>query len=91
MITDNAVSYTHLLIGTTNNDFIISDIFYKVYIDNTLNLKFPTPDQQTIEKIRNNEQFRSMPLWPARDSVQMIEGVIVIKVNSNGDRWDHLS
>lgn len=86
-----ADEYLEGLIGTTNNDFIISDIFYKVYIDNTLNLKFPTPDQQTIEKIRNNEQFRSMPLWPARDSVQMIEGVIVIKVNSNGDRWDHLS
>lgn len=86
-----ADAYLEGLIGTTNNDFIISDIYYKVYIDNTLNLKFPTPDQQTIEKIRNNEQFRSMPLWPARDSVQMIEGVIVIKVNSNGDRWDHLS
>lgn len=81
--TNQTSGYLEGMIGTTGNDFIISDIFYKVYIDNTLNLKFPTPDQRTIETIKNSEQFKSMPLWPAKDSVQMIDGTIVVKVNDN--------
>ena len=80
---NKAMDYITGMIGTEANDILGNDWHYKLFIDHYLNLKFPTPDPQVIESIKNSEQFQDMPLWPAKDSGQMIDGTIVVKVNDN--------
>lgn len=50
-------------------------------------LHFPirVADEQSKEKLNQNHIVQSMPSFPARDSIQVIDGVIVVKI-SDGEK-----
>ena len=45
--------------------------------------RFPTPSLEEREALAQSPEFRAMPIWPARDSVQVIGDTIVVKLSEN--------
>ena len=49
-----------------------------------MNLNFCTPPQQ--EAVVSSERFQQMGVWPAADSVAVIDGIMVVKLNPDPPR-----
>ena len=43
--------------------------------------RFPLLNKAERDVIAETEQFRAMPVWPARDSVQVVGDTIVVKLS----------
>ena len=37
--------------------------------------------EKEIEELEKNEEIRNMPCFPAKDSVKLIDGIIVVKLS----------
>lgn len=55
---------------------------YRTYISKYLN--YPAEiisSEKEIEELEKNEEIRNMPFFPAKDSVKLIDGIIVVKLS----------
>ena len=43
--------------------------------------RFPLSDKASRDALAQTEEFRSMPVWPARDSVKVIDDTVVVKLS----------
>lgn len=50
-------------------------------------LHFPVEEatEEQITRLEETEQYKEMPVYPAKDSVKIIDGVMVVKFNENGE------
>lgn len=51
----------------------------RLFLNSFLNADFQDVDADTKARILNSEEFAAMPVWPAEGSIQVIDGVMVMK------------
>ena len=61
----------------TNNDIFNT---YAAYFKYVLNSPVTICDEDKHEKIKESEEVKNMPIFPAKESIRMIDGVLVVKV-----------
>jgi len=59
------------------------DHHYKMvmFISHYLGVQFLLASVEQTDLIRGNQEFRDMPVWPHMDSVAIIDGILVLKLN----------
>ena len=50
------------------------------YLNDWLNIPIEEPTEQTMIVVANSEEFIDMPLYPAKDSIQVVDGRVVVKI-----------
>ncbi len=53
----------------------------RYYLENFLGTSYPKPSQDIISKIQNSQALKEMPSYPSDGSIQVMEGVIVVKLS----------
>ena len=66
-------------------DLLLSEDTTISYLNNSLNCNFNKVDENEKEKIVATDEFKNMPIWPLKDSVKVINDVIVIKYSDEID------
>ena len=55
-------------------------LFSSAFVENILNTYYPTPSVEAKAKISASEEARAMPVYPAKGSIDYIDGVVVVKL-----------
>lgn len=71
--------------NTLQKDLLLSEDTTISYLNNSLNCNFNKVDENEKEKIVATDEFKNMPIWPLKDSVKVINDVIVIKYSDEID------
>lgn len=77
----NAAGFRYNIIGTQEPGS--STRKAKVLIENLLGVSLKTADKEQIEKIMKTDEYKSMGVYPAFDSVKIIDGVAVANFIDN--------
>ena len=64
-------------VGVNQSDHYKMITFFAHY----LGVQFSLATQEQFSQIREHEDFINMPVWPHKDSVAVIDGIIVIRLN----------
>ncbi|PYF07580.1 glucosyltransferase domain-containing protein [Ureibacillus chungkukjangi] len=69
-----------MMMGGTGEHFLNDVSHYQKLFSNFLGyqLAYPTPEE--LDKIKSTEGYRNMKPWPAKESVQVIDDILVIKL-----------
>ena len=61
-------------------DHLKSDSHIRGFLFGYLEITFPLPSPEQDAALREMEQVQAMPSYPAKDCIQLIDGVLVVKV-----------
>ena len=69
------------VVGLNNSNDIMSTLKSYDFMRDYLGVTVGVPaDMPTIERIKQTDAFINMPIWPDKDSVAVIDGVLTVKV-----------
>lgn len=70
----------HLLTNLLEEDLCYSQERSYRYLKMVFGMEIPLCDNETLEKLQAQKAVGQMSTWPAEDSVQVIDGILVIKL-----------
>ena len=72
------------LTGIYIYDYLIAGFFpdysYFLYMKDWIGLNFIAADDEMLQVVFESDEFQNMPYFPAKDSLMMIEGVLVVNL-----------
>ncbi|MDD6058043.1 MAG: glucosyltransferase domain-containing protein [Clostridiales bacterium] len=68
------------IMGVSQDVFLTGDYHYVSMWNHVFGREFGTVEWEEKEAIRETEEYRNMPLYPAKGSVAVIEGIIVVRM-----------
>ncbi len=80
---DPVKKYIPYFTSMIEQSYLFDNEHWVPFINNTFYADFIKADNTTEEKIKSMEKTKSMGIWPASDSIQIIDNVIVIKISDN--------
>ncbi|MFZ2888375.1 MAG: hypothetical protein WAZ67_05185, partial [Ruminococcus bromii] len=60
-------------------DLLFDEYHTVSYLNNSLNCSFSSATKEEKEEIINTNEYKNMPVWPIKGSIQVIDDIIVIK------------
>lgn len=74
------------VIGLVDIDYIAQSPRHIVrFVNDYIGVKIKQANPEQTEKIVNSPQFTNMPLYPAEDSIKVINGITVVKIDEYTD------
>lgn len=67
------------MIGSTGEMFLLGSYHYKVMLEDFLGKRIEAASTESLDAIKQTETFKTMPLWPAKDSVKVFGSIVVVK------------
>ena len=67
-------------IGYADLYYFNSDSKIHAYINNQLGIELVEVSEEQKKVIYNSKEFEEMKAWPSEESVQIIEGILIIKL-----------
>ena len=71
--------YIENMTGTKGNSILHGDFHFKEFIKHYIGVDLNTPNQEKINKIMNSKSFKKMKVFPNKESIDKVDGVIVVK------------
>lgn len=73
----------HILAGLLEQDLLFDSVHTYYYLQNVFDLDLSRVSAEEIAVLQEREDVKDMPEWPAVDSVQVIDGILVIKLDED--------
>ena len=62
------------------SDMLFDNMHGHLFLQNVCGLELPRVSQEQLDALEAAEEVQKMGIWPAEDSVGVIDGVLVIKL-----------
>lgn len=67
------------MVGTTGESFLANSEHYVKAFENFFGFTIRAANPDDLERITATQEFKDMPIWPAEDSLQVFDGIAIIK------------
>ncbi len=71
------------MVGTDDTNLMRNQTFIRVILENDLGMTLEEAEPDETARVTASAEYARMGCWPAADSVQMIDGVIVVKLSED--------
>ena len=79
--TNTTKEITNDITGTDGDMIASKTTHYKAFLEKYFNLKIIALNTSETEKIQATDEFKNMPTYPDKDSMKIIDGVLVVKLS----------
>lgn len=73
----------HLLASLLEEDLLYDNDRTYLYLQETFDLSIPSASDEQLENLKNSRAVQEMGIWPASDSIKIIDNTLVIKLENN--------
>ena len=70
----------HVLSACLEEDLLYDHIHTYLFLKNSYDLEIACASDAQLEKLEALDQVRQMPIWPAEGSIQVIDGVLIVRI-----------
>jgi hypothetical protein len=76
----------HILSSLLESDLLYDNVHAHLYLQGMYGLRLPRVTAEQLEAMEADPNVQSMGIWPAENSVDVIDGVLVIKLADSATR-----
>lgn len=78
---DVVKKYIPLFSNMIEKSYLYNDDHFIPFFNNTFSCQFKKADPQKCVSLLNSQEIKNMGIWPAKDSIQIVDDIIVIKIS----------